>query len=65
MAETELGPAGGFGLVLGTGDELEPEFVGLDRRAGPESVHGFGFEAVVGVECWFGAVAEAGGVSQQ
>lgn len=65
VAETELGPAGGFGLVLGTGDELEPEFVGLDQRTGPESVHEFGLEAAVGAEYWFGAGAEAGGVSQQ
>lgn len=63
VAETERGPAGGSGLVLGTGYALEPEFVELERRAGPESVHGFGLEAVVGVEYLFGAGAE--GVSQQ
>lgn len=66
-AETELGLAGGFGLVLWTGDALEPECValaGLDQRAGPESGHRFGLGAGVVVEYWFGAGAEDGGVSQ-
>ena len=32
LAETELGPVGGFGLVLGTGGALEPECVAFVAR---------------------------------
>lgn len=50
VAETELGPGGGFGLVLGPGDAA---FVGLGLgKAGPEFVHGFGLE--IGVEVEYG-----------
>lgn len=60
VAETELGPGGGFGLAPGDGLESECEaFVGLGQRAGPESVHGSGFDAGVEVEQGFGAGAEA------
>lgn len=65
VAETELEPAVGFGLVFGTGDVLGPEFAGLGQRAGLESVHGSGLGAGVAVVCWSGAVDEVEGVSQQ
>lgn len=61
VAEAELGPGGGFGLVLGPGDVPGPEcvaFVGLGHRAEPESVHRFGLDAGVGAEYGFGAAAE-------
>lgn len=60
VAETELGPGGGFGLVLEPGDAA---FVGLGRGAGPESVHKFGLELGAEVECGLGAGAEVGWVS--
>lgn len=55
VAEVELGPGGGFELVL------EPEcvaFVGLGHRAEPGSVHRFGFVAGVEAEHGFGFAAE-------